>query len=201
MGVRRLSASAALVLLLAGCGGDPPKPKFSDSPSESASSSATASESPSGSESPSAMTEPTPPREMAGKDEAAAEAFVEHYFELVNYAQATGQLEPVRRVAAPVCAACDGMSGAVEQVYRKGGTVRGGALTLEDLAVTHRGVMARGIHLYDATATVKIDEQLISGSGNPDLDGHTNATTVPYEIQVSHNPGKGWLMLEWTQAP
>ena len=77
----RVAAATALLvpLALAGCAEDDPQPKL---PSASATSPTTTA-----SATPDAAVEPTLPPEAQGKDEAAAEAFVRYYWELVNYAQ------------------------------------------------------------------------------------------------------------------
>ncbi|GAA1114932.1 hypothetical protein GCM10009668_41970 [Nocardioides dubius] len=85
---------------------------------------------PSGSESSEAAPSvgvPVPPSAMRSADEAGAEAFVRHYFALVNYAQATGDLEPLRAVSGAECSGCQAGVQWLEKVARKGWTIKGGS--------------------------------------------------------------------------
>ena len=146
------------------------------------------------------MTEPTAPPEMAGKDEAAAEAFVKYYFEnVLNHAVATGNTRPAKDLAAPICAACRGFAEAVDEVYKRGGQVAGGEFTLERLKLVRRGALKGGTELFDAQATVVVAPQDIRGTGSDRWDGHSPETRVHYEIQVSYDVRTDWLMLEWAE--
>src|SRR4051812_38018201 len=78
------------VLLVAGCSDDDPEPKFAPTPSESASSA-----SPSSSATPETP-QPTMPEAARGSDASSAEAFVKFYWDVVNYAQTSGDLDPLR---------------------------------------------------------------------------------------------------------
>ena len=86
----RVAAATALLvpLALAGCAEDDPQPKL---PSASATSPTTTA-----SATPDAAVEPTLPPEAQGKDEAAAEAFVRYFWDLVNYAQETGDVKTLK---------------------------------------------------------------------------------------------------------
>lgn len=126
--------AAPLTLGLVGCGDeDAPKPTVSDSASESPSQSSSESSPPTNSPSsasPAALEEPTPPAEMEGDDAAAAEAFIEHYFDLATYAVLSGDSGPSREAAARICRACRGFTDAVDYVYRRGGSVSGGEFSV-----------------------------------------------------------------------
>lgn len=111
--------SVILVLLVAGCTDDDPKPKFEPSPSSEAPTSPSAS--------PTAGTAaPSMPDAAKGTDAAAAEAFVAFYWDTVNYAQASGDLSPLQHLADPTCTACKAGVEYLEDVHRADGRITGG---------------------------------------------------------------------------
>ena len=65
------------------------------------------------------------PPEAKGTDAKAAEAFVRFYWEMVNYAQATGDVDGLAGLGSK-CAACDNGIAFVRDAYDKGGEIRGG---------------------------------------------------------------------------
>lgn len=77
-----------------------------------------------------APTPPALPPEAATADAAGAAAFVRHWFDLVNYAYATGDTAPLRAVSEPTCEACATMIGFVDDQYLDGGTFVGGQVTV-----------------------------------------------------------------------
>lgn len=106
-------------LALGACSGDDPEPKLADpSPSASLPSSPSTT-------AVSGPVEPTMPAEARGTDAAAAEAFVKFYWEMVNYAQATGDVAPLQSLGTK-CINCDDGAGFIENAYSKGGEIRGG---------------------------------------------------------------------------
>ncbi|MEI5673056.1 MULTISPECIES: DUF6318 family protein [unclassified Nocardioides] len=121
---RLLPAALAVgLVLLAGCSGDDdPEPKISPTDSSSVASTPTPSPTPSG------PVEPTLPAEAEGEDAAAAEAFVRFYWEMVNYAEATGEVEGLAALALQTCVACEGGSADIKRIYEAGGSVSGGEI-------------------------------------------------------------------------
>lgn len=59
--------------------------------------------------------------------EDGARAFVGYYWELVNYAQATGDVRRLRRVSGPTCDVCSGFVVEIRNLYARGGHIVGGA--------------------------------------------------------------------------
>ncbi|MBI2245838.1 MAG: hypothetical protein HYU55_18475 [Nocardioides sp.] len=112
------------VLALGACSGDDPQPRFAP-PSSSAptSPSTTAVSGP---------VEPTMPAAARGSDAAAAEAFVRFYWEMVNYAQATGDVRGLKGLATK-CINCDNGVDFIANAYDKGGEIRGGEGTVSRL--------------------------------------------------------------------
>ena len=72
------------------------------------------------------------PDEARGDDDAAAVAFVEHWVELVNYAIATGDTEPLEAVTGPNCVVCDGM---YAELAAEGGASASGMWSVTDSVV------------------------------------------------------------------
>lgn len=106
-------------LALGACSGDDPEPKLADpSPSASLPSSPSTT-------AVSGPVEPTMPAEARGTDAAAAEAFVKFYWEMVNYAQATGDTSGLRGLSSG-CRPCDSGAAFIESVYGNGGQLTGG---------------------------------------------------------------------------
>ncbi len=126
----RMTVASALVLplALAGCGDDP-QPKM---PPPSASSPSTPA--PSASTDP--AVEPTLPPEAEGKDEAAAEAFIRYYYDLINYAQRTGDVKSLRAASLAGCDFCTSGADYVRDLYDNGGRQLGGGYSISEAQVT-----------------------------------------------------------------
>ncbi|WP_343910899.1 DUF6318 family protein [Nocardioides aquiterrae] len=117
-GTRAVIAAVGVALVLgAACSGSDPEPRLA-LPSSSAPS--TPSTSPA-----SSQTAPTLPPEAKGTDAKAAEAFVKFYWEMVNYAQRTGDVGALQALG-PDCGGCDAGIAFITDVYDRGGSIRGG---------------------------------------------------------------------------
>lgn len=110
-------------LSLAGCSGDEPEPRFAPPSSEAPGSPSTTATS--------GPAEPQLPEAAKGTDAAAAEAFVKHYWSMVNYAQATGDVDGLRALGLR-CVTCDRGIDSIVEVYEAGGSIRGGVGTVLD---------------------------------------------------------------------
>jgi hypothetical protein len=183
----------ALSLALAGCGGDDEiEPKMPDS-SSAASTSTAESPSPSEPVEPVEPVEPTLPSEAEGDDAAAAEAFVRHYYDYVNYAQATGDTKGLRRLALPSCAPCEGGASTIEQIYRSGGTIEDGEHSVRH-SRAEKGGGAADVRSYFVQVKVHNTEQLVRGAQS-DLDGAYPAATLKLVFHVLHD--RGWRIAGW----
>lgn len=122
-----------VVMLLVACGSDdepPPEPP-ADSSSTSSTSSSSTTESPSPSET--AAPEPTPPPLpplAANPDDVGAAAFVRHWFDLANYAYATGDTAPLKSASEADCQACSDIIGTIDEQHSDGGSFRRGLITV-----------------------------------------------------------------------
>jgi len=70
-------------------------------------------------------TPPPLPEAASARDQAGAEAFVQHWFDLLNYGIRTGDMDPLREVSASDCSTCRSVASDVEDIYRGGGRVEG----------------------------------------------------------------------------
>ena len=156
--------AAAVVGAATGCSDDPaPRPKVA--PSSSAASSVEPTPTPE--PTPTGPVEPTLPPEAQGEDAAAAEAFVRHYWEMTDYAQSTGDVAGLRRLATDGCTACQAVADSIRDVYRDGGSLEGGGTSLS----TFRTVKLRlGSQAgYQVRARVRNAEQTLHyGDGRED---------------------------------
>lgn len=126
--VGRRAALGLLGLVLAtgslvGCQSNPEPP-----PIEAASSAP--SPSPSPTEAP-----PTLPAEANGTSEAAAKAFVRHFFDTVNHAVNTGQTEHLRQLGSTECESCEAIAGNIEETYGAGGSIQSKGWKLQSVSL------------------------------------------------------------------
>ena len=113
---------AGLVLVLVGCSGEDPEPKMA--PTESVASTPSTlvpTVSPSGSPVPSL------PAEADDKTGAGAAAFVRYWVQVVNFAQASGDVSLLETLDDSQCVGCRGVVKAIRRPYSSGGHIEGGA--------------------------------------------------------------------------
>ena len=124
----RVAAAAAFVVALAACGADdePPAPPET---SVASSSSTTTSEAPTETAEPSATPPPLPP-EAANPDAVGAGAFVRHWFDLANYAYATGDTDELAAASDPDCGSCADLVERIMDQYAAGGSFEDGVVTV-----------------------------------------------------------------------
>lgn len=106
----------------AGCDGGPPDPEPTPPPPsvDVSASGPTTSGAPVPPVAPAVPTLPAAAREAS---EEGARAFVGYYWELVNYAQATGDVRRLRRASGPKCEQCQRGISAIATVYANGGYI------------------------------------------------------------------------------
>jgi hypothetical protein len=179
----RFAAVAALVLLLvAGCGGDP-KPKSLPSPKASPSPSASASATP-----------PLLPDLARQNTRAGAIAFVKHYVNVLNFVTFNGNVEAARVLDAGHCTSCNRMLGAIDSIYTKGGHVAGGAWT-PTVVSDVRNPSRKG---WTVDAKVSYGPQEVTRSANAQPQKYTGGGRVLTFI-LTFSP-EGWKVSDWTRA-
>lgn len=110
-----------LALGLAGCTGEPEAKPPHEVPTPTTSPPASET-----STTPSGPVEPTLPAAAEKNTKAGAEAFVRYFWEVVNYAQKTGDTKTLRTLALPSCGICTGGREWIDDVYSRGGRIVGG---------------------------------------------------------------------------
>lgn len=176
-----LIANAALTAaLIAGCGGNAPTPGPSPTPSPTASSTGRAA--------------PPLPQAATAHTKAGAIAFVRHYIDLINYAQATGDTKPIRAVEGPHCSSCTSANGYVERLYARGGRLVGGVASITKVLDAQPNPTTHGYSIdvvLDSSPQVVYDPrrrtQRLRGA-------HLVAT-----VQVAPS-GQAWLVDEWSRT-
>lgn len=122
-----VAAISVLALALSACGSseeESPPPAMTPTPSASPVAASPTPEVPAGPAMPAAAREHT---------EAGAEAFVEYFWEVVNYAQATGDTQILRELSATGCTGCDAGISGVEKVYANAGVILGGEARVQTI--------------------------------------------------------------------
>ena len=75
---------------------------------------------------------PVLPEEARQETAEGLLAFVDHWFQLVNYAYQTGDVEPLKAVTPPDCGVCGGVFETAPAAYADGGWLEGGQVEYEN---------------------------------------------------------------------
>lgn len=170
--VLRRSACGALALTLAlGVAGCSDEDAPSGSPVPSDSSSAT----------PSASV-PALPDAARGRSPEAAEAFVRHYVDLINYGLRTLDSEPLRETSAPGCEACDYFIEAIDTTRERSGRYEGGGWSATGLEQLPHGPEDE----FNVRALVEIEAGRVVQSSPRDIARFDEERTV-YNFIVSQS--------------
>ncbi len=174
------------LLVLGGCSGEDPQPKIAP-PESSAPTSASAT--------PSGPVEPTMPAAAKQHNAAGAEAFVAYYWELVNYAQATGELAKLKSLGSGACQACAGGVAGLRTVFANGGTIQGGDASLSNVSSS---VVQAGEHrAFQVTADIANTRQIISYSGKQKREVYPKSSVSARFIVDVRN--RGLELAYWTK--
>lgn len=120
--MRLVAALMCVVLLLAGCTGEP-EPKVPDA-------------------TPTPTVTATPPEmpEIAREESSeGATAFLQHYVEVLNHAATTGDVEELKRLSSSDCSGCQKYIDAFVETYAAGGWMREGEWSFEEVHVRSIG--------------------------------------------------------------
>lgn len=110
-----------------------------------------------------ALMVPVMPGAAKEASEDGARAFVGYYWELVNYAQATGDVRRLRRVSGPNCQGCRVGIEAIQRHYRAGGRIIGGAATPKKQSLIELTTAETGIYAFRIKLTTVHEPQVIVG--------------------------------------
>ncbi|WP_420114081.1 DUF6318 family protein [Pseudactinotalea sp.] len=134
------AASAATALTLAACDGDvedPPTSTESTTEPTTEPSDDVTTEEPTPTATPPDVEEPEAPEEMLVDDAMGASAATWYFFELVDYARATGDTTRFEAMSEDDCGWCQSVVEQITSVYESGGTIEGADLTFN---ITDAGV-------------------------------------------------------------
>ncbi|MEQ6900300.1 DUF6318 family protein [Nocardioides sp. YIM 152588] len=136
--------------------------------------------------------EPTLPAAATRNGKAGAEAFVEYYWEVVSYAQASGDTTRLEDLHAEACSLCTGAVQWIDRIYGSGGHINGGKHTVLTASATPspsgsgRWVVASEIH---ATAT--------RVAGAPGRNGRYDKADMAV-TQILEHTGTSWRVHSWS---
>ncbi|WP_459970947.1 DUF6318 family protein, partial [Nocardioides pyridinolyticus] len=122
-------------------------------------------------------------------DAAAAEAFVKFYWELVDYAQQSGNVASLRSLGQN-CVTCEAGIKSITEIYSAGGEIRGGEGAISDLQARF---------LADSSQRVLVIFTLTNSSQVVDYPGesrdiHYEAGDLAYQTILKHT-SSGWRVL------
>ena len=181
---RAVLSAAALLVVLAGCGGDP-KADPSPTPTPSAPVTSPVSTTPSA---------PVMPEEANADTKAGAIAFVKYYIELINHAQATGDVVALEAVEDPACKSCQSARSGVASHYQAGGSVDGGEWRVHSASAVQNGAISGWV----VDANVAYGRQIVHfGSGKPDKVNEAGRMILSIQVERSNDQ---WQVHEWTRA-
>lgn len=172
------------VLALTACEAEPAEPTepSSSAPTSSEPTSAAPTTEPTG------PVEPTLPPAAEAQTKAGAEAFVLHWWDLVNFSGATGDTTAFRRITAESCETCNSSMAFIEKVYSRGGELVGGAYEVlrQTLVATSTG--------WAVSTHVRVGRQRVRGAG--DLDEVYPGGVSPHVMTLAWNRGS-WEVTSW----
>ena len=133
------------------------------------------------------------PPEADGEDAAAAEAFVEHMWAVVKYAESTGDVEALRVLMSPQCVGCGGAIRFLRGVFKKDGKISGGDVALSNFETTTLG--GGPVTMFQVDVDVKSTRQTVSYPGSTDDEVYP-AGTVRGRFFALKDGGR-WVIDRW----
>jgi hypothetical protein len=132
------------------------------------------------------------PEEAKANTKAGAEAFVRYYVELINFAQATGDVGPLLDVEDVDCRSCTNVRRGVKDIYGSGGHIEGGAWQAQVRSASPRPDVSGWTVFTD----VQYGQQtVVNGSKTTSLGGGHSPMTFVVTSVDGH-----WLVLRWSRA-
>ena len=188
-----LAPTVVLTLALSGCSGSADSGAPDPSPTPS---SRTPAPTPPASPTPTA---PVMPQAAKTHTKAGAQAFVEYFWQVVTYAQATGDTGAIRDLIVPEsCDGCVRGATAIDKVYRAGGTVHGGTTTVSGFKTSVYRL--EGVHQATVECDVTVAPIRFDYPGST-RDNQDPATEARDRLRLSARPSAEWrvVLLEQVQ--
>ncbi|GAA1542891.1 DUF6318 family protein [Nocardioides humi] len=168
--LRTLAAALAVLLALAACTDDsaPRDPSSTWSPTGTMETpSSNAGQTP---------TEPALPDAATQASEDGARAFITYYWDLINYAQVTGDVKALKAASGPNCEGCKAGIHAIREIYKGGGHITDGQYEPEIQTLKPFQVQEHDIDAFEAKVTVRnAAHSAVNGDG----------TATPYAADTS----------------
>lgn len=180
-----LVLAGALCAALTGCVGGSdaqPTPPATPTPSPTSSPSPTP---------PAGPTLPPAPEPATGKK--GAKAFVRYYWDVVNYAQATGDTEVLKTLGVDECDSCNVGIETIENNTVQGAVVTGGHLTPRRLTPRHVSTGSLG-EVWSIGVVLDNTDQTVT---YPDKVQRFPATTITISMAAVQRAGT-WTLTDWT---
>ena len=181
-GTRAVIAAATLLLGLSACSGEDPDPRVAPPTPTEPSTTGTSAETP-----------PEMPEAAKGTDAAAAEAFVEFYWEMVDYAQRTGDLGSLREISSDKCVACQAGIDYLEDVFARHGEFSGGVSRVSN--PTTAFATKDGVNYAVVDFNLALTRQHVDLPGTDDDETYTGGRN---EVRARlESTRSGWIMDYW----
>lgn len=172
--LRAAATALVAVLALSSCdgGSDPADPSPTAQPSASSSE-------PSPTPPTEKPVEPVLPAAATKATEAGARAFITYYWDLINYAQVTGDVKPLKGVSGPNCAGCNAGINSVKKLYEDGGHLEGGEYAVNITKINKIKSRDSSNHAFEAQLSTRNKEQIrVNGDGSEEVSKPGSATVV-----------------------
>lgn len=176
------AAATALVasLALSACNGgdDPADPKSSSTPSASTTAPSTAPpvETP---------TEPALPKAATKATEAGARAFITYYWDLINYAQVTGDVKRLKSASGPNCDRCSAGINGIREVYRAGGHLTDGGYRSTVVSIKEVNASRSDLFAFESKTDVSNGAHVsVNADGSERSFGASTVTYLLYVLWV-----------------
>jgi hypothetical protein len=134
---------------------------------------------------------PVMPAAAKKSDLAGAEAFIRYYFDTVNYAYATGDLERTQSIRASDCAACKSLEDGIRKGYANDQRLQGGHVEVGDVVVTP-GDLSKGADINVVAEQATAD--VIGPDGNV-VDQYPGTPKAAYRFLLDYDDG--WVVSQW----
>jgi hypothetical protein len=172
-----------VLVVLAGCGGDP---KVSPSPTPSSPVTSPVSTTP---------TPPALPDAAKANTKAGAIAFVRHYIDVFNVAQESGDGSAFRDLSATDCSDCRAVLQGLERIYEAGGHIEGGALRVVAATADYNGAEDHWIVLARVTSGPQQVFATSTDTAPKKLQGGTRSMNLTLIRQRGN-----WMVATWSNA-
>ncbi|MFC5729072.1 MULTISPECIES: DUF6318 family protein [Nocardioides] len=141
------------------------------------------STSPAGSEEP-----PSLPAAATKATKAGARAFITHYWDVLNYAQRSGDVSMLRALSASPCSVCNAFRRDLREHYRIGGRIIGGEHSIQVAEVTELTTPSSSAYAYRFRLLVSHDSQTVimsDGTRDERKAGSTKFTAYVHWVKAT----------------